>query len=84
MQRQATKKVDFTGKDFFIRLDVHRKSCSITIVGEGMEHKAFTHPQTAKLCRNTFIGLFPEVITTALMKPDIVDLVFTTDLMILG
>jgi transposase len=44
MQTQVTKKIDFTGKDLFIGLDVHKKSWSVTITVDGMEHKTFTQP----------------------------------------
>jgi hypothetical protein len=44
MQTQVTKKIDFTGKDIFIGLDVHKKSWSVTIIVDGMEHRTFTQP----------------------------------------
>ena len=44
MQTQVTKKIDFKGKDLYIGLDVHKKSWSVTILVEGMEHKTFTQP----------------------------------------
>ena len=44
MQTQVTKKIDFTGKNFFIGLDVHKKSWSVTIVVDGIEHRTFTQP----------------------------------------
>ena len=44
MQTQVTKKIDFIGKDLFIGLDVHKKSWSVTILVEGMEHRTFTQP----------------------------------------
>jgi transposase len=42
MQTQVRKKIDFTGKDLFVGLDVHKKSWSVTIVVDGIEHKTFT------------------------------------------
>jgi transposase len=44
MQTQVTKKIDFKGKDLFIGLDVHKKSWSVTIVVDGIEHRTFTQP----------------------------------------
>ena len=44
MQTQVTKKIDFTGKELFIGLDVHKKSWSVTIVVDGIEHRTFTQP----------------------------------------
>ena len=44
MQTQVTKKNDFTGKDLFIALDVHKKNWSVTIVVDGAEHRTFTQP----------------------------------------
>lgn len=44
MQPQVTKKIDFTGKNLFIGLDVHKKSWSVTIVVDGTEHKTFSQP----------------------------------------
>jgi hypothetical protein len=44
MQTQVTKKIDFTGKSLFIGLDVHKKSWSVTIVVDGIEHRTFTQP----------------------------------------
>jgi len=50
MQTQVTKKIDFTGKDIFIGLDVHKKSWSVTVTVDGMEHKTFTqHPDPQAL-----------------------------------
>ena len=44
MQTQVTKKIDFNGKSLFIGLDVHKKSWSVTIVVDGIEHRTFTQP----------------------------------------
>jgi len=44
MQTQVTKKIDFTGKQLFIGLDVHKKSWSVTILVDGTEHRTFTQP----------------------------------------
>ena len=44
MPTQVTKKIDFTGKQLFIGLDVHKKSWSVTIIVDGTEHRTFTKP----------------------------------------
>lgn len=44
MKIQVTKRIDFTGKQLFIGLDVHKKSRSITILVDGTEHRTFTQP----------------------------------------
>jgi len=38
MQKQFTKKIDFHNKELFIGLDVHKKSWSVTIIVDGIEH----------------------------------------------
>jgi transposase len=59
MQTQVTKKIDFTGKEFFIGLDVHKKSWSVTILVDRMEHKTFTQPPDP-IALNTYLQrMFP-------------------------
>jgi len=43
-KHKLQKKIDFKGKDLYIGLDVHKKSWSVTILVEGMEHRTFTQP----------------------------------------
>jgi transposase len=59
MQTQVTKKIDFQGKDLFIGLDVHKKSWSVTILVEGMEHRTFTQPPDARVLCNYLQRMFP-------------------------
>lgn len=59
MQPQGTKKIDFTGKELFIGLDVHKKSWSVTILVEGMEHKTFTQLPDPKALFNYLQRMFP-------------------------
>jgi len=59
MQTQVTKKIDFKGKELFIGLDVHKKSWSVTILVEGMEHKTFTQPPDPKTLANYLQNMFP-------------------------
>ena len=59
MQPQVTKKIDFTGKDLFIGLDVHKKSWSVTIVVGGMEHRTFTQPPDPEALHKYLQRFFP-------------------------
>jgi transposase len=59
MQTQVTKKIDFTGKELFIGLDVHKKSWSVTILVEEMEHRTFTQPPDPKALFNYLHKMFP-------------------------
>jgi len=59
MQTQVTKKIDFKGKELFIGLDVHKKSWSVTIVVEGIEHRTFTQPPDPMALYNYLKRMFP-------------------------
>jgi len=59
MQSQVTKKIDFTGKQLFIGLDVHKKSWSVTIIVDGMEHRTFTQPPDPESLNNYLRRMFP-------------------------
>jgi len=59
MQTQVTKKIDFKDKDLFIGLDVHKKSWSVTILVEGMEHRTFTQPPDPVILYNYLQKMFP-------------------------
>jgi len=59
MQTQVTKKIDFTGKNLFIGLDVHKKSWSVTIVSDGIEHRIFTQPPDPAMLFNYLQRMFP-------------------------
>ncbi|HUX57965.1 MAG TPA: IS110 family transposase, partial [Bacteroidales bacterium] len=59
MQTQVTKKIDSSGKDLFIGLDVHKKSWSVTILVEGMEHRTFTQPPDPRALYNYLQRMFP-------------------------
>lgn len=59
MQTQVTRKIDFKGKDLFIGLDVHKKSWSVTILIEGMEHRTFTQPPSPLVLNNYLQKAFP-------------------------
>jgi transposase len=59
MQTQVTKKIDFTGKDLLVGLDVHKKSWSVTIVVDGMEHRTFTQPPDPEALQKYLQRSFP-------------------------
>ena len=59
MQTQVTKKIDFTDKDLFVGLDVHKKSWSVTIVVDGMEHRTFTQPPDPEALHKYLQRSFP-------------------------
>ncbi len=59
MHTQVTKKIDFKGKDLYIGLDVHKKSWSVTILVEGMEHRTFTQPPDPRTLYNYLQKMFP-------------------------
>lgn len=49
MQTQFTKKTDFSNQNFYIGLDVHKKSWHVTILTDGIELKAFSQPPYANI-----------------------------------
>ncbi|MDO9581176.1 MAG: IS110 family transposase [Bacteroidales bacterium] len=59
MQTQVTKKIDFSDKDLYIGLDVHKKSWSVTIIVEGIEHRTFTQPPDPMALYNYLQRMFP-------------------------
>jgi transposase len=59
MQTQVTKKIDFSGKDLFIGLDVHKKSWSVTILVDGIEHRTFTQPPDPAALNHYLLRMFP-------------------------
>jgi len=59
MQTQVTKRIDFRGKELFIGLDVHKKSWSVTIIVDGIEHSTFTQPPDPGCLCNYLHRMFP-------------------------
>lgn len=39
-----TKSIDFSGMEVYVGIDVHKKSWSVTVLTEDVEHKTFTQP----------------------------------------
>ena len=48
MQTKITKNSGFSNQNFYIGLDVHKKSWYITILTDGLELKTFAHPPSAQ------------------------------------
>jgi transposase len=59
MQTQVTKEIDFSEKNLFIGLDVHKKSWSVTIIVDGIEHRTFTQPPSAESLSGYLHRMFP-------------------------
>ena len=59
MQTQVTKKIDFSGKELYIGLDVHKKSWSVTILVDGTEHRTFTQPPDPESLLSYLHRMFP-------------------------
>ncbi len=58
MQQQSTK-LDFTGQDIFVALDVGTKSWKISIMTEMLEHKTFNQPPRVEVLVNYLHRNFP-------------------------
>jgi len=52
-------KLDFTGQQIFIGMDVHKKSWSISILTEHFEHKTFSQPPEVSVLVNYLHRNFP-------------------------
>lgn len=59
MQAQCTKKVDFSNENFYIGLDVHKKSWQVTILTDNLELKAFTQPPSADVLAHFLQSNYP-------------------------
>jgi transposase len=59
MQTQVTKKIDFKDQNLFVGLDVHKKSWSVTIIVDGIEHRTFTQPPDPGSLCNYLHRMFP-------------------------
>ena len=53
------KNIDFTGKNIYVGLDVHKKSWSVTVLLDEIEHRTFTTSPKAKLLRDYLQKHFP-------------------------
>lgn len=58
MLKQSTV-LDFKGQNFYVGIDVHLKSWTVTILTEELMHKTFTQPPSAELLFNYLARNFP-------------------------
>ncbi len=59
MQAQITKKIDFSGKNLYIGLDVHKKSWHVTVLSTNICLKSFTQPPDSVSLFNFLNTNFP-------------------------
>jgi len=59
MQTQVSKKLDFSGKNLYIGLDVHKSSWHVTIYSQEMSLKSFTQPPSPKSLHNFLCTNYP-------------------------
>jgi transposase len=59
MHPKSTKKIDFSNQNFYIVLDVHKKSWHVTIMTDDMELQAFTQPPSPTLLAEYLHKNFP-------------------------
>ena len=53
------KNIDFTGKNIYIGLDVHKKSWSVTILLDELEHRTFSSPPVPEFLNKYLRKHFP-------------------------
>lgn len=58
MQTQSTK-LNFEGQNFFVGIDVHLKSWTVSILTDNLLHKTFTQPASAETLVNYLTRNFP-------------------------
>ena len=42
-----SKSIEFSGMNVYVGIDVHKKSWSVTILTDGMEHRTYNQPPSA-------------------------------------
>jgi hypothetical protein len=57
MQKQSTV-LDFKGQNFYVGIDVHLKSWTVTILTEELMHKTFTQPPSAEALFNKSVSYY--------------------------
>lgn len=60
METKITKISDFSNQNFYIGLDVHKKSWYVTILTDGLELKTFTQPPSAQILADYLIRNYPQ------------------------
>ena len=58
MQTQRTE-LNFEGQNFYVGIDVHLKSWTVTVMSESLSLKTFTQPSSAEILRNYLIRNYP-------------------------
>ncbi len=59
MQTQVSKKINFSGKNLYIGLDVHKKSWQVTILSQEMSLKTFNQPPSPDALYNFLTTNYP-------------------------
>jgi transposase len=59
MQTKITKKLDFSNQNFYIGLDVHKRSWYVTILTDGLELKTFSQPPSANILAGYLTNNYP-------------------------
>jgi transposase len=59
MQPKITKKIDFSNQNFYIGLDVHKKSWHVTILTDGLELRSFTQPPSVQALADFLTSNYP-------------------------
>ena len=54
-----SKSIDFTGKNIYVGLDVHKKSWSVTILLDELEHRTFTSAPNPEVVHKYLNKHFP-------------------------
>lgn len=49
MQKQVSKKLDFSGQNIYVGLDTHKKQITVTVMGENLHLKTFSQPPDAEV-----------------------------------
>ena len=52
-------RLDFTGQQVYVGMDIHKKSWSISILMDNFEHKTFTQPPDVEVLMNYLKRNFP-------------------------
>lgn len=55
-----SKSINFYGMDVYVGIDVHKKSWSVTILIDDIEHKTFTQPPSSDKLHNYLVKHFPD------------------------
>jgi|TARA_B110000261_G_scaffold143153_1_gene164943 transposase len=54
-----SKSIDFTGKNIYVGLDVHKKSWSVTVLLDELEHRTFSSPPVPEVLSKYLTKNFP-------------------------